>query len=471
MIKYTLNHSDKGIFVQLEKDYNLHIKKEEKCISVQKSKINTRFSKIKNEHNPDSLYSLNGCISASDIYAELANIKHIGFEVTDSCNLQCTYCIYGDFYNNHDARTNKIIDPKNAKLLIDFLIDKLESSANTSPKNEVFISIYGGEPLLNVEFIKEIIDYTQKLQNHHIIFKYMMTTNAIYLREYLDLILKYNFLLTISLDGDEENDAYRSFPNRKPSFEIVYDTLKYIQNHHPDYFRDCIRFNSVIHNLNNQQEIFSFIHQEFGKIPFLSTISRTGVKPEKKEEFENLIRPKPMNKNEKLTKEILKTLDLDSDEANMLQSFIFHYCGNVYESYNDLLIKNNEVEHLPTSTCMPFSRRIFMTVNNKIFPCERIGHQYALGKVESNRVIIDCEDIAKKYNTYYDSLRNLCTHCFHKRHCVLCMFDIKNLGKNPICKQMADRKKFEDYLHQYMETLANKPDLYNRIMKEVTLVK
>lgn len=30
----------------------------------------------------------------------------------------------------------------------------------------------------------------------------MMTTNAIYLREYLDLILKYNFLLTISLDGD-----------------------------------------------------------------------------------------------------------------------------------------------------------------------------------------------------------------------------------------------------------------------------
>lgn len=202
----------------------------------------------------------------------------------------------------------------------------------------------------------------------------MMTTNAIYLRKYLDLILKYNFLLTISLDGAEENDAYRSFPNRKPSFKIVYDTLKYIQNYHPDYFRDCIRFNSVIHNLNNQQEIFSFIHQEFGKIPFFSTISRTGVKPEKKEEFENLIRPKPMNKNEKLTKEILKTLDLGSDEANMLQSFIFHYCGNVYESYNDLLIKNNEVEHLPTSTCMPFSRRIFMTVNNKIFPCERIGH-------------------------------------------------------------------------------------------------
>lgn len=110
----------------------------------------------------------------------------------------------------------------------------------------------------------------------------MMTTNAIYLRKYLDLILKYNFLLTISLDGAEENDAYRSFPNRKPSFKIVYDTLKYIQNHHPDYFRDCIRFNSVIHNLNNQQEIFSFIHQEFGKYLFLHDKSNRSKAREKR---------------------------------------------------------------------------------------------------------------------------------------------------------------------------------------------
>lgn len=471
MISYCLTHADKNVSVQIKKDYNLHIEKNGKQISIQKEKHHTKLTDVNDEYDLDPFYSLNGDISASDIYAELANIKHIGFETTDSCNLKCTYCIYGKFYDNHDIRTDKKIDPKKAKLLIDFLVDKLKSPANTSSENEVFISFYGGEPLLNIEFIKDIVDYTQQLQNHHITFKYMMTTNAIYLKKYLNFILKYKFIVTVSLDGSERNHAYRNFPNGNPSFKIVYDTLKNVQKLYPDYFEDCIRINSVIHNLNNQQEIFSFIYHEFGKVPHFSTVNRTGVKLDMKEEFDNLIQSKPVDEEEEFTKEMVRILDLGSDKINMLQSFIFHYCGNVYETYNDLLIKNSNVEHLPTSTCMPFSRRIFMTVNNKIFPCERIGHQYALGEVGENKVMIDCEDIAKKYNTYYDSLRGLCTYCFHKRHCVLCMFDIKNLGKNPICSQMADGSKFKKYLHQSMKILANQPNLYKRIMEEIILVK
>lgn len=471
MINYSITHADKDVSVQIKKDYSLHIKRNSKQVLIQKEKYHTKPIDVNEEYDFDSYYSLNGHVSASDIYTELANIKHIGFEITDSCNLKCTYCIYGKFYDNHDIRTNKEINPNKAKLLIDYLVDKLESPANTSPKNEVLISFYGGEPLLNIEFIKEIIDYTQHLQNHHITFKYMMTTNAIYLKKHLDLILKHHFILTVSLDGTEENDAYRIFPNGKSSFKIVYDTLKYIQNRYPSYFRDYIRINSVIHNLNNQQDIFSFIYHEFGKVPHFSTINITGVKSDMKEEFNKLLQPKPLNKEGKNMKEMERILDLGSGEANMLQSFIFHYCGNVYETYNDLLINNSEVEHLPTSTCMPFSRRIFMTVNNKILPCERIGHQYALGEVKEDKVMINCEDIAKRYNIYYASLKKLCTYCFRKRDCVLCMFDIKNLGEKPICKQMENRWKFEKYLHQSMKVLANQPILYKRIMKEIILVK
>ena len=223
--------------------------------------------------------------------------------------------------------------------------------------------------------------------------------------------------------------------------------------------------------MNNQQEIFSFIYHEFGKVPHFSTINRTGVKSSMRKDFNNLVQPKPIDEKNGLTKEMNEVLDLGSDEANMLQAFIFHYSGNVYESYNDLLIKSSEVEHLPTSTCMPFSRRIFMTVNNKILPCERIGHQYALGEIKGNEVVINCEDIAKKYNAYYDSLRNLCSHCFYKRHCILCMFDIENLGEKPICKQMADSQKFDDYLRQCIKKMEDQPLLYKRIMEEVILVR
>lgn len=35
---------------------------------------------------------------------------------------------------------------------------------------------------------------------------------------------------------------------------------------------------------------------------------------------------------------------------------------------------------IPTGTCIPLVKRMFVTVTGKILPCERIGQQFALGK-------------------------------------------------------------------------------------------
>lgn len=435
MIVYSFNSHNKDTFIQIAKDYTLRIeklyhkvviKKEKKCIDIKKN-CPLNFQ-----------YSLSGNITAEDIYVQLANIKHIGFEVTDACNLKCTYCIYGEYYNNHDVRTSKQIDKRKAKLLIDFLVEKLNSSANNSPSKEVFISFYGGEPLLNMDFIEEIVNYTQQLQDGHIRFKYMMTTNAIYLKKYFPFLYQYDFMVTVSLDGTKENDAYRKFPNGESSFEIVYKNIKYIQDNYNDYFKTKIRFITVMHNLNNRQDVFSFFHHEFDKIPYLSDVNPTGVKPEFKKAFNDLTRLKPSLTNDKLEAEITHVLDLSASRPNQLQDFIFQYSGNVYDNYNELLLKKEKINQLPTATCIPFSKRIFMTVNNKIFPCERIGHQFSLGEVTDQEVKIDCEKIAKKYNDYYDSLRTQCKKCYYKKHCKQCMFSIQHLGQNPICDKAAD---------------------------------
>ncbi|MDD3040937.1 radical SAM peptide maturase [Bacteroides sp.] len=466
-MNYNLIQNNNDISIQVEKEYDLIIRKNNADITICKRKNNSCYCDI---NNANYSYSLNGQISAVDVNHSLANIRHIGFEITDSCNLDCVYCIYGKFYHNHDVRSNKKIDPKKAKLLIDYLVDKLDSSANISPKNEVFISFYGGEPLLNMKFIKDIVDYTQKIQNSHVLFKYMITTNAIYLKKHLDFIIKYSFIVTVSLDGSEKNDAYRNFQNGNPSFKIVYDTLKYIQKYHYDYFDSCLQINSVIHNLNNQQEIFSFIYHEFGKIPNFSMLNYTGVRSSMINDFNIMAHPKLEKMDNNINEEMNKILDLESNDIKKLQSFVFHYSGNVYENYNDLLINKGGVEHLPTSTCLPFSRRIFMTVNNKILPCERIGHEFALGEIENSRVNIDLENIAFKYNNYYNSIKSLCANCFYKMHCLMCMFDISNIGENPICERMADKQKFKEYLNDSMRILAKRSELYKRIMNEIILV-
>lgn len=61
-----------------------------------------------------------GKISGFEIAKQIANVRHILFEVTDSCSLRCTYCGYGEFYEDHDQRLNTNLPTKSAKLFLDY---------------------------------------------------------------------------------------------------------------------------------------------------------------------------------------------------------------------------------------------------------------------------------------------------------------------------------------------------------------
>ena len=428
MFGYLVDLSNQDLFVRIDKDYDLQIEKNNGEIIIEKVKRKELYS---NEYC--SNYSLDTCLKTEDINKQLANVKHIGFEVTEACNLKCTYCVYGEFYTDYNERKDKSADIIKAKLLIDFLIGKVNSSANKSLLNRIIISFYGGEPLLNMSFIKEIVLYSQERQNNHIVFDYVITTNAIYLKKYISFFVEYNFTITVSLDGAKDNDAYRKFANGKSSFEIVYKNLEYI--------------------------------------PRFSELNPFGVKLSKKKDFEDIICEKPYVKNENIYNEIKKELDLNFGELNQLQHFVFHYSGNTYYDYNDLLISIKKKDHLPTGTCIPFSKRIFMTVNNKILPCEKIGQQYSLGEVTDKGVDLDFDNIVDKYNRYYTSLSAKCNICYFKRHCTQCMFDIQGLDENPICDKFANKIVFEKYLNVNMNLLLKNYHLYKRIITEVIIVK
>lgn len=463
-MKQYLSFCEEVSSIKIKKDYILNIENisgEISIVKVRDKKNNPKNETFHCKHiSFDSLFS-------EEVYNQLANIRHVGFEVTDSCNLKCTYCIYGDLYDNHVPRLNKKMDIKKAKILIDFLVKIINSSVNKSILNKIAISFYGGEPLLNMNFIKEMVSYTQKLNDEHIEFTYMITTNAVYLKEHIDFLIRYNFLITVSLDGSKGNDAYRKFTNNMPSYDIVYSNLKYTQKHFSDFFNKRIRFNTVMHNLNNLQEVFSSIYYNFGKVPHLSEINPAGINSHKRTFYEKLIITKPFDRDEAIEKDIKEALGLDYGKLKQLQHFIFHYNGNIYDNYNELLTKSTDIKRLPTATCIPFSKRIFMTVNDKIYPCEKIGHQFVLGEITDKDVKIDCEYIAHKYNTYYKSLEKQCMACYFQKHCQQCMFDIQNLDTNPVCDQKATKQMLDEYIKNNMDILANEPHLYKRIMTEL----
>jgi uncharacterized protein len=465
MIKYYFNNKDN--FYSVQKDYTLQLKKKDGAISIIKK---NKTSHHEDDYHLDSSRLLPVQITSKAVYEQLSNIGHIVFEVTDACNLQCTYCAYRELYTNYDKRENQYADPSKARILIDFIIEKLQTPSNKSPHKKVMIGFYGGEPLLNMDFIMDIVSYTKQRETEYITFKYMMTTNGVLLKKHLEFFVKYDFEIMVSLDGSKENNAYRIYHNGKSSFDTVYENMIYIRDHYPVFFSNNILFNSVIHNLNNRQEVFSFFQKEFNKAPLFSSVSDVSIRRGHEKEMNALAAPKESVQDDKLEAEMEKVMEYKYNKIERLQRFIFLYSGNIFYDYNDLLLKRDKPGFISNGTCFPFSRKIFMTVNSKLLPCEKIGHQYSLGKVTDTGVEIDCESIAQKYNYYFGLVINRCRGCYINRQCTQCLFGINNLEKKPACKNFFNRQALRDYLHGNIEQLFQRPELYRRIIEEFTKI-
>ena len=81
--------------------------------------------------------------------------RTVTFQVTDSCNLACTYC----YQINKACHVMKLED---AKAFVDLLLDADSQSndyINPDLSPAIVIEFIGGEPLLEIELIDEITDY------------------------------------------------------------------------------------------------------------------------------------------------------------------------------------------------------------------------------------------------------------------------------------------------------------------------
>jgi len=158
-------------------------------------------------------------------------------------------------------------------------------------------------------------------------------------------------------------------------------------------------------------------------------------------------------------------------ENRSLTQFLHGYSNTVFNNYLNLLDKQNfqHLKRLPTGTCFPFSKKLFLTTSKKIFFCERINHKYSVGSIKNNQVDIDFEKIAETCNHYYEKMMNQCRNCFNTQACVQCMYYLEELDKKPICKNFVNENAFLRYLTNNIQAMEDKPDLYHRIMNEITI--
>lgn len=132
--------------------------------------------------------------------------------LAEACNLRCRYCYVGD----NCALNNGLMPWDIARQAVDLVFRRAGRA------EEVGITFFGGEPLLNKPVLRRTIAYSQELgAQRGVRVSYSMTTNATLLDdEIIELLKRYSFGLMVSLDGPPDvHDAVRPCADGRGSFE------------------------------------------------------------------------------------------------------------------------------------------------------------------------------------------------------------------------------------------------------------
>lgn len=410
-------------------------------------------------------------LEESVVENNIKNLRQVVFEVTDSCNLSCTYCAFGELYDGYDERNCKKIDTHKAIQLLKFIFENKPKSEN----DKLVISFYGGEPLLNMTFIKQIVELSKQLNLvKQFALEYTMTTNTTLLHKYTDFLVANNFRLLISLDGNEKCHSYRIFnKDKKNSFQKVIENLDMLQKNYPKYFLTNVSFNAVLHDRNSVKEIYEFIYNRYNKIPRISELNTRHIRACKKNRFNNIYHSLIESEIE-FRKEESDLAHLSHKKSLMyrrLTNYLNYISINYYISNVRELLYNIE-RQLPTSTCTPFSKKVLLTNRNKLLPCERIDYRYTMGKINDD-IEFNIPEITRQYNFYYNNIQRFCQNCYAYKYCGSCLFHIENIDKVDkkgfICDNFQNQEDFKNYLKSIFTFLEKYPRDYFDILKNVVI--
>jgi uncharacterized protein len=392
-------------------------------------------------------HSLNGRIDRNHVFNSFLNCNHIVLETTNLCQLSCDYCTYGKFYKSSENYREDKLSIETVKYLIKYLYDN-GTGGWQDKSSKLIVGFYGGEPLLRPEFIISIINYFNelKIQPH-----YAITTNGVLLKGYIELLVKNNFHILVSLDGDEKANTPRRMKNGKSSFHSVIESLNELKKSHPEYYKSNVAVNSVLTSYTDIEKTIEYFDNELELSNWnFNAMSQFGLVEKSIDEFNQLVYRGSIPENEVALKNIIKGL-----------------CWNVPTDYNSLFQDGFKFQNnLPTGTCIPFSKKTFLSSTGHLFACEKIGMNMPIGKVSDDSINIYSDDVAVNYNNIYNDYREYCVECQKYPVCTMCALQsdaIKN------CPEYLNESNLQEWFSERITKLNNRKTVINHILDSARL--
>ncbi len=376
-------------------------------------------------------------------------------ELTQQCNLRCEYCCYGEHYPELRKPSAQTMSLETAKSEV--------TNFMSLCSEECSIGLYGGEPLLEFDLLKNIVLFAEaQARQRGLSVRFSMTTNGTLLTdEKLHFLVAHEFNIMVSLDGNKEShDRHRVFRNDKHpeqgtgSYDVVMRNLRRFVALYPDYknrgimptltaasdpddMDDGLRslrklfqiIPTVVRNVSNRSE--PDVPIGFGRWMASPTglETRGNERSCVKDDGGNGRRQLPAFcdwsgekglcwglSRERFISEVCRNPDLDAVEQEF--PVLYNEFKILRKDFHNRRISNGPAPVCFTCKCFPGASQTFCSAQGRLYPCERTetGKLMELGDVSSG---VDVERAVR----LTDSVRLLsdCGNCVGKRACPLCL--------------------------------------------------
>ncbi|MCM1545022.1 MAG: thioether cross-link-forming SCIFF peptide maturase [Ruminococcus sp.] len=161
-----------------------------------------QIARLKNSgklFSEDNFESMAGALKAKTAGV----VKALCLHIAHSCNLNCSYC-FASQGNYHGERA--LMSFETGKRALDFLVE------NSGSRKNLEVDFFGGEPLMNFDVVKQLVEYARKVEKEHgKNFRFTLTTNGVLIDDdVIDFANREMSNVVLSLDGRKEvHDRFR----------------------------------------------------------------------------------------------------------------------------------------------------------------------------------------------------------------------------------------------------------------------
>ena len=353
-------------------------------------------------------------------------------EVTQACNLRCSYCIYSGKFPGWREHGRGHMSREVAERAIDSFCRLSRRRAQAA------VCFYGGEALLYPDMLRSLVEAARERSRGEVYF-HIGTNGTLLNDEIMDwLAITENVYLDVTYNGSL-HDRYRTFLDGKPSRHRVEENLVRFQARYPQVVAKRVNY---ICNGGTWRELETLRddYQERGIVPSIVTSiefpADDPLFPPADEEDEQAFRR-------------LKRRYLESDDPFLAVLFDAPML-RIHNRMNQLLDEEIVLE----GACLPGLTSLFVTQQGDYRLCEKCaGPEF--GNVFTG---IDWDRIEAMMRGYADVLSRRCADCWARRLCTVCFRDVPKGCQGPVdatCRAM--RRQVRDDLALYASIIEEAP--------------